>query len=52
MIVRFFKKVDSCSKIFIPKMVTEKWGKEFYMEIYEDKIVLIPVTISKDRKEK
>ena len=47
MLYRFFKKVDSCSKIHIPKIVTNKFGMEFYMEVYEDKIILIPVKIDK-----
>lgn len=42
MILKLFKKVDSCGKIFIPKNAIERFGKEFFMEIYEDKIVLMP----------
>ena len=43
MLIRFFKKVDSNGKIFIPKVVTENFGKEYYLEVHQDKIVLIPV---------
>lgn len=43
MLIRFFKKVDSNGKIFIPKVVTENFGKEFYLEVHKDKIVLIPI---------
>ena len=43
MIMRFFKKVDNRNTILLPKKIIEKFGKEYYMEIYEDKIVLIPV---------
>ena len=43
MLIRFFKKVDSNGKIFIPKVVTENFGKEFYLEVHKDKIVLVPI---------
>lgn len=43
MIMRFFKRLDCRNFVGIPKKVAEKFGKEYYMEIYEDKIVLIPV---------
>ena len=31
------------NRIIIPKFFIDKFGRQFYMEIYEDKIVLIPV---------
>lgn len=31
------------NKMIIPKKVIEKWGNQFYMEIYEDKIILKPI---------
>lgn len=34
---------SSKNKIVIPKKCIDKWGREFYMEIYSDKIVLRPV---------
>lgn len=38
------KKAEPLShKMIIPKKFVEKWGLDYYMEIYEDKIVLIPV---------
>ena len=43
MLIRFFKKVDSNGKIFIPRVVTENFGKEYYLEVHKDKIVLIPI---------
>ena len=43
MILRYFKKVDCRNSVTIPKKVIEKLGKELYMEIYEDKIILVPV---------
>lgn len=47
MLYRFYKKIDKIGKIFVPKAVIEKFGREYYMEVYEDKIVLIPVKIDK-----
>lgn len=40
---RIFKRLDCRNFVGIPKKVAEKFGKEYYMEIYEDKIVLIPI---------
>jgi len=31
------------NKMIIPKAIIEQWGNQFYMEIYKDKIVLIPI---------
>lgn len=31
------------NKMIIPKAIVEQWGNQFYMEIYKDKIVLIPI---------
>lgn len=43
-ILRFMKNAErTTNKITLPKVVVEKFGKQFYMEIYEDKIVLIPI---------
>lgn len=43
-ILRFQKNVDkTLNKMVIPKFFVEKHGRSFFMEIYEDKIVLIPV---------
>lgn len=47
--LRYFKKVDSCGKIFIPKAVVNAMGKEYYLEIYEDKMILIPIKNKKDK---
>lgn len=43
MIMRVFKKLDIANKILLPKKVVEQMGREYYMEVYEDKIVLIPI---------
>lgn len=34
---------NNTNKIRLPKPIVEQWGNQFYMEIYSDKIVLIPV---------
>ena len=31
------------NKMIIPKFIIEQWGNQFYMEIYEDKIILKPI---------
>lgn len=31
------------NRIIIPKFFIDKFGSEFYMEIYDDKIVLKPI---------
>lgn len=43
MLFRFFKKIDKANKLFIPAVAIEKFGREYYLEIHEDKIILIPV---------
>lgn len=43
MIMKLFKKLDAYNKILLPKRVVEQMGREYYMEIYSDKIVLIPI---------
>ena len=43
MIMRMFKKLDIANKKKKKKKVVEQMGREYYMEIYSDKIVLIPI---------
>lgn len=44
MILRLQKKADKeKNRIIIPKHFVAKWGNQFYMEVYEDKIVLVPI---------
>lgn len=45
MLFRMFKRADiDKNRIIIPKFVIEKYGREFYLEVYEDGIIkLIPV---------
>lgn len=43
-ILIYQKNVDKAlNKMVIPKFFVEKFGRSFYMEIYEDKIVLKPI---------
>ena len=43
-ILRYHKKVEAgTNKIRLPKEIVEQWGKEYYLEIYADKIVLRPI---------
>lgn len=40
----FQKNADkTTNKMIIPKFIIEQWGNQFYMEIYEDKIILKPI---------
>lgn len=47
MLLRFMKRVDTANKLCFPKFAVEKFGRYYYFEIHEDKIILIPI-----RKEK
>ena len=47
----FFKRADKKSnKIIIPNIAIQKWGKEFYLEIYADKMVLKPLEKPTERE--
>ena len=47
--LKLYKKAEkSKNKIVIPKKFIEKWGNEFYMEIYDNKIVLKPIKKNKE----
>lgn len=40
----FQKNADKAlNRIMLPKKCIEKWGREYYLEVYEDKIVLKPI---------
>lgn len=42
-IYRFFKKTQGrLNYIYLPKFVVEKFGNQYYMEVYENKIILLP----------
>lgn len=43
-ILTFEKNADKeKNRVIIPKVFIEKWGRQFYMDIYSDKIVLRPI---------
>ena len=43
-ILKLHKKAEpKTHKMIIPKDMIEKWGLEYFMEIYEDKIILKPI---------
>jgi len=43
-ILVYHKKADkTTNKMIIPKALIEQWGNEFFMEIYANKIILIPI---------
>ena len=44
---RYFKKIDKANRIVVPSSVVQRHGNEFYLEMYEDVIVLVPVNIKK-----
>ena len=43
MIIKYYKKAGCDNKILLRKQVIESFGKDYYMEIHQDKIVLIPI---------
>lgn len=36
-------------KMIIPKKFVEKWGLDYYMEIYEDKMIIKPIKKEKEK---
>lgn len=34
---------NNTNKIRLPHDVVEQWGRQYFMEIYEDKIILKPI---------
>lgn len=45
------KNVDkTIGKILLPKAFITKWGRSYYMEVYEDKIVILPMKETKNDK--
>lgn len=49
----FYKKADKVmNRILIPKIIIEKYGREFYLDIMEDEtIILRPVNKEKESEE-
>ena len=49
LLFRFFKRADKeKNRITIPKVLIEKYGREFYIEYYDDETIkLVPATLKK-----
>ena len=45
LLFRFFKKADiEKNRIIIPKFLIKKYGREFYLEFYDDETIkLVPI---------
>lgn len=40
----YHKKADNClNRVVIPKPIIDKMGKYYKMEVYQDKLILIPM---------
>ena len=52
-IFRFRKKADaSLNRILLPKIIIDKYGREFFIDIMEDESIrLVPVTKENENKE-
>lgn len=47
----FQKNADkTLNRIILPKFFIDKYGRSFYMEVYEDKIVIKPMVNKTDKK--
>ena len=43
------KNADSLkNRVMLPKAFIDRWGRRFYMEVYTDKIILIPIKNMKE----
>lgn len=51
MLFRFMKRADKeKNRIIVPKFIIDKYGRDFYLEVYEDgTIKLIPITYNKNK---
>lgn len=49
---RFYKKADkTMNRILIPKIIINKYGREFFIDIMEDESILL-TPITKEEREK
>lgn len=51
MLFRFMKRADKeKNRIIIPKSIIDKYGRDFYLEVYEDGTMkLIPIKFNKNK---
>lgn len=52
LLFRFKKKADKIyGRIMLPKMIIERYGRDYYLEFYDDETIrLVPEIIDKDEK--
>lgn len=43
LILRYMKKLDEMGRITVPAEMRKVFGEEYYVELYEDYIKLIPI---------
>ncbi len=49
--INFYKKVaKTYNRLLIPQMAIDRWGREYILEIHEDRMVLIPLANYKGEK--
>lgn len=50
-ILRFYKKADNgLNRILLPKIIIDKYGREFYIDIMEDETIML-TPVKKEKKE-
>ena len=42
-ILRYIKHLDSKNRFLIPEVVVKDMGRDYYLEYYKDKLILIPI---------
>jgi len=42
-ILRYMKRSDIQNRIQLPKPLIDKFGRDFYLEIYDDCMVIVPI---------
>lgn len=49
MLFRFMKRADATkNRIIIPKFIIDKYGRDFYLELYDDETIkLVPIKYNK-----
>lgn len=48
---RFYKKADkTMNRILIPKIIINKYGREFFIDIMEDESILLTPIIKEERE--
>ena len=42
-ILRYMKRCDAYNRITIPKTLTDKFGRDFYLEVFDDCMIIVPI---------